>query len=75
VSLAQSVAAGADKGPVLRTVVQMRKHLLFVVALGDREGLASLAALVTIDCDAGAVAYDMAVLAEQAGRALTPDTR
>jgi len=75
VSLAQGVSACAAGGPVLRTVVQMRQHLLFVVSLDAGEGLASLAALVTVGCDAGAVAYEMAVLAEKAGPALTPRTR
>lgn len=75
VSLAQGVSACVAKGPVLRTVVQMRQHLLFVVSLDAGEGLASLAALVTVGCDAGAVAYEMATLAEQAGRALTPGSR
>jgi predicted regulator of Ras-like GTPase activity (Roadblock/LC7/MglB family) len=75
VSLAQGVSACVNRGPVLRTVVQMRQHLLFVVSLDAGEGLASLAALVTVGCDAGAVAYEMATLAEKAGPALTPGSR
>lgn len=75
VSLAQGVSACVERGPVLRTVVQMRQHLLFVVSLDAGAGLASLAALVAAGCDAGAVAYEMAVLAEKAGPALTPGSR
>jgi len=115
VSLAQGVSACVDRGPVLRTIVQMRRHLLFVISLeattaagqagqggagggqagyggagggqaghggagahraGEAgAGLASLAALVTVGCDAGAVAYEMAILAEKAGPALTPGSR
>jgi predicted regulator of Ras-like GTPase activity (Roadblock/LC7/MglB family) len=105
VSLAQGVSACVDRGPVLRTIVQMRRHLLFVISLDATTGagqagqggagggqagyggagahrageagagLASLAALVTVGCDAGAVAYEMAILAEKAGPALTPGSR
>ena len=35
----------------------------------------SLAVLASADCDMGLVAYEMALLVERVGRALTPDMR
>jgi predicted regulator of Ras-like GTPase activity (Roadblock/LC7/MglB family) len=75
VSLAHGVAWCLDTGPVLRTVVQMRRSLLFVTTLGRGETLASIAALAVPGCDVGQVTFDLAALVEQAGRALTPSER
>jgi hypothetical protein len=38
-------------------------------------GGSSLAVLAAPDCDMGLVAYEMALLAERAGRVLTPEVR
>src|SRR5262249_25484879 len=75
VSLAQGVSWCLDCGAVLRTVVQMRKSLLFVMTLGSSDTLASLAAVATPGCDVGQVTFDMAALVEKVGQALTPASR
>ncbi|MFF5232267.1 roadblock/LC7 domain-containing protein [Dactylosporangium sp. NPDC000521] len=75
VSLAQGVSAATDAGPVLRTIVQMGRSLLFVMALGDGHTLASIAAMVQPGCDVGEVAFEMSGLVDQVGAALTPSSR
>jgi predicted regulator of Ras-like GTPase activity (Roadblock/LC7/MglB family) len=71
-SLMQGAARIFEGGPVAQTVVEMRGGLLIVMSLGDGSSLAVLAAA---GCDLGLVAYEMALLAERAGRALTPAAR
>jgi hypothetical protein len=46
--------------------------LLVVMAISDGSSLAVLAAA---DCDMGLVAYEMALLVERVGSALTPEVR
>ncbi|GAA3456865.1 roadblock/LC7 domain-containing protein [Dactylosporangium matsuzakiense] len=75
VSLAQGLSATTDSGPVERTIVEMGRSLLLVIALGGGDTLASLAALVHPTCDVGQVAYEMSGLVTQVGAALTPSTR
>ncbi|MER7001842.1 roadblock/LC7 domain-containing protein [Dactylosporangium sp. NPDC000555] len=75
VSLAQGVSACTEAGPVLRTIVEMGRSLLFVMALGEGDTLASLAAIVQPGCDVGQVAFEMSALVDQVGAALTPATR
>ena len=79
VSLAQAVARTVGDGPVLRTVVQLRGSLLFVMALGPRgqagETLASLATLAEPSGDVGQITFEMAQLATQLGGLLTPTHR
>lgn len=75
VSLAQGLSACTEAGPVLRTIVQMGRSLLFVMALGDGHTLASLAAMVQPGCDVGEVAFEMAGLVSQVGEILTPTVR
>jgi hypothetical protein len=53
----------------------LRGGLLFVMALGDGETLASLATLANRDCDVGQVTFEMAQLANQVGGLLTPSHR
>jgi predicted regulator of Ras-like GTPase activity (Roadblock/LC7/MglB family) len=53
-------------------VVEMARGLLLVMAISDGS---SLAVLASADCDMGLVAYEMALLVERVGRALTPDMR
>jgi predicted regulator of Ras-like GTPase activity (Roadblock/LC7/MglB family) len=74
VSLAQGLSACTEAGPVLRTIVQMGRSLLFVMALGEGDTLASLAAMVQPGCDVGQVAFEMSGLVDQVGAALTPVT-
>ena len=75
VSLAQGLSACTDAGPVLRTIVQMGRSLLFVMALGDGHTLASLATMVQPGCDVGQVAFEMTGLVDQVGAVLTPSAR
>ena len=75
VSLAQGVAQTVDRGPVLRSIVQMRKSLMFVMALGDGRNLASLAAITMPTADVGQVAFEMTALVAQVGSILTPQER
>jgi uncharacterized protein len=75
VSLAHGVSWCLDCGPVLRTIVQTRRNLLFVMALGAGDNLASLATVADQGCDVGQVAFAMARLVEGVGDALAPAAR
>ena len=72
VSLAQGSAVMLDGGAVTQTLVTMARGVLMIVAIS---GGASLAVLSVLDADLDQVAYEMTVLAEQAGSALTPAAR
>jgi hypothetical protein len=61
-----------EAGTVTRTVVDMEQGLLIVMAISDGS---SLAVLVADDCDMGLVAYEMALLVDRVGGALTPQVR
>ena len=63
---------GRHDHAVLQTVVEMEGGLLLVMAVSNGSSLAVLAAG---DCDMGLVAYEMTLLVERVGRALTPEPR
>jgi len=71
-SLTQGASRVFDGGAVTHTVVDMQRGLLIVMAISDGSSIAVLAA---VDCDMGLVAYEMTLLVEQVGRALTPQAR
>jgi uncharacterized protein len=71
-SLTQGASRVFDGGPVTQTVVEMQQGLLIVMAISDGS---SLAVLATADCDMGLVAYEMMLLVERVGSALTPMMR
>ncbi len=71
-SLTQGAARVFEGGPVTETIVEMRRGVLLVMAISDGSSLAVLAAG---ECDMGLVAYEMALLVERVGRALTPEPR
>jgi uncharacterized protein len=71
-SLTQGAARVFDGGPVTQTVVGMRDGVLLVMAISHGSQLAVMAA---VDCDMGLVAYEMALLVERTGAALTPGLR
>jgi uncharacterized protein len=71
-SLTQGAARIFEGGAVTQTLVEMERGLLFVMAISDGSVLGVLAAS---DCDMGLVAYEMALLVERVGRALTPALR
>jgi uncharacterized protein len=72
VSLTQGASRVFDGGTVIQTVVDMHRGLLIVMAISDGSSIAVLAA---VDCEMGLVAYEMALLVERVGRALTPKVR
>ena len=71
-SLVEGAARLFEGGPVAQTLVTMDRGMLLVMSVSDGSSLAVLAAA---DCDLGLVAYEMALLAERTGRALTPEAR
>ncbi len=71
-SLMLGAARMFEAGSVNQTVVEMHRGLLIVMSIS---GGSSLAVLAAPDCDMGLVAYEMALLAERAGRVLTPEVR
>jgi predicted regulator of Ras-like GTPase activity (Roadblock/LC7/MglB family) len=71
-SLTLGAARVFEAGAVLQTVVEMEGGLLLVMAISNGSSLAVLAAA---DCDMGLVAYEMTLLVERVGRALTPEPR
>ena len=71
-SLTHGAARVFEAGSVIQTVVEMKGGLLLVMAISNGSGLAVLAAS---DCDIGLVAYEMTLLVERVGRALTPGPR
>jgi uncharacterized protein len=71
-SLTQGASRVFDGGSVTQTVVDMQRGLLIVMAISDGSSIAVLAA---VDCDMGLVAYEMTLLVERVGRALTPQAR
>jgi predicted regulator of Ras-like GTPase activity (Roadblock/LC7/MglB family) len=65
-----SIARGAgQRGPVSQIIIEMEQALLIVMCVSDGSALAVTA---TRPCDVGLVAYEMAVLVDKAGTALTP---
>jgi predicted regulator of Ras-like GTPase activity (Roadblock/LC7/MglB family) len=71
-SLTQGAARVFEAGSVIQTVVEMEGGLLLVMAISNGSSLAVLAAP---DGDMGLVAYEMTLLVERVGRALTPGPR
>ena len=71
-SLTQGASRVFEGGPVAQTVVEMQRGLLIMMAISDGSSIAVLAAA---DCDMGLVAYEMALLVERVGSALTPEVR
>jgi uncharacterized protein len=71
-SLTQGATRMFEGGAVTQTVVEMERGLLIVMAISDGSSLAVLAGL---DCDAELVAYEMTLLVERVGSALTPQVR
>jgi predicted regulator of Ras-like GTPase activity (Roadblock/LC7/MglB family) len=71
-SAIQSLAAGTGDrftaGGVRQTIVELEQGILFVMAAGEGS---ALAALCPANADAGAVAYEMAMLAKRARPHLT----
>ncbi|MFL1379065.1 MULTISPECIES: roadblock/LC7 domain-containing protein [unclassified Nocardiopsis] len=71
-SLTQGAARVFEGGAVAQTVVEMERGLMLIMAISDGSCLAVLA---SAESDLGLVAYEMTLLVERAGRALTPAAR
>ena len=71
-SLAVGAARLFDGGSVLQTVVEMDNGFLFLMSISDGSSFAVLAAR---SCDVGQVGYEMALLVDRVGEALTPQPR
>lgn len=68
-SIARGAGQPLDAGPVNQIVIELERALLLVMCISDGS---SLAVTATRPCDIGLVAYEMALLVERAGNALTP---
>jgi uncharacterized protein len=71
-SLTKGASEMFEGGQVTRTLVEMERGLLIVMAISDGS---SLSVLAPADCDTGQVGYEMTMLVEQVGTALTPEVR
>ena len=72
VSLTQGTARYFNGGSVLQTIVEMDGGYLFLMSISDGSCLAVLASR---SCDVGQVGYEMALLVDRVGDALTPPPR
>src|SRR3954464_6819193 len=72
IGLAYGAAGRFGGGAVNEIVVEMENAFLFVTGISDGSCLAVVA---DATCDVGLVAYEMAVLVDQAGAVLTPELR
>jgi uncharacterized protein len=72
VSLTQGASRCFEGGAVLQTVVEMDNGFLFLMSISDGSSFAVLAARA---CDVGQVGYEMALLVDRVGDALTPPPR
>lgn len=70
-SLADGAARAFQVGEVIQTAVEMEAGLLVTMPAGNGSTLAVLAAA---ECDLGLISCEMSLLAERAGRELTPAT-
>jgi uncharacterized protein len=72
ISLTQGAARCFEGGAVLQTVVEMDNGFLFLMSISDGSSFAVLAAR---SCDVGQVGYEMALMVDRVGEALTPAPR
>lgn len=71
-SLTNGIASLMTAEPVEQTVVDMRDGRIVVMAIGDGSVLTVLAAK---DADIGQIVYEMAMMINRVGEALTPEAR
>ena len=72
VGLTRGGARFFESGEVVRTVVEMKRGTVLLMAISDGSCLAVMASPT---CDIGVVGYEMALLVERAGELLTPELR
>ncbi len=69
ISLTTGAAACFDFEAVEQVIVEMTKGYVFVTAIGEGS---TLGVTADSDCDIGFIAYEMTLLCQRAGAALTP---
>src|SRR5215468_2837921 len=72
VSLTEGASRMFNAGTVQQTIIEMDSGYLFLMSISDGSSMAVLAAR---SCDVGQVGYEMALLVERVGDALTPPPR
>jgi len=72
IGLAYGAAGRFGGGAVHEVVIEMEHAFIFVTGISDGSCLAVVA---TSNCDVGLVGYEMALLVERVGPALTPELR
>jgi len=72
VSLTEGASRMFNAGEVQQTIIEMDSGYLFLMSISDGSSMAVLAAR---SCDVGQVGYEMALLVERVGAALSPATR
>ena len=72
VSLTEGASRMFNAGAVQQTIIEMDSGYLFLMSVSDGSSMAVLAAR---SCDVGQVGYEMALLVERVGAALTPAPR
>ena len=72
VSLTEGASRMFNAGAVQQTIIEMESGYLFLMSVSDGSSMAVLAAR---SCDVGQVGYEMALLVERVGAALTPAPR
>lgn len=69
-SLTQGTANLYELDDVRQIIVEMEKGFLFVMSVSDGSAIGTL---TTVDCDIGALGYEMTLLTGRVGELLTPD--
>ena len=72
ISLTEGAARCFEAGQVNETIVEMEGGTMVLMSISDGS---SLAVLAEPTCDIGQVAYEMAMLVDRVGAALTPEVR
>jgi predicted regulator of Ras-like GTPase activity (Roadblock/LC7/MglB family) len=72
VSLTDGASRMFNAGTVQQTIIEMESGYLFLMSISDGSSMAVLAAR---SCDVGQVGYEMALLVERVGAALSPAVR
>ncbi|MEU4239438.1 roadblock/LC7 domain-containing protein [Actinoplanes sp. NPDC026619] len=72
VSLTEGASRMFNAGDVQQTIIEMDSGYLFLMSVSDGSSMGVLAAR---SCDVGQVGYEMALLVERVGAALTPAPR
>jgi predicted regulator of Ras-like GTPase activity (Roadblock/LC7/MglB family) len=72
VSLTEGASRMFNAGDVQQTIIEMESGYLFLMSVSDGSSMGVLAAR---SCDVGQVGYEMALLVERVGAALTPAPR